>query len=410
MRISLVLVLISVFATSKCDEPAQRTDETLYSEATFKELVADQKHFIMFYAPWCGHCQRLKPVWENLAEEINGNSEIDISIAKVDCTVETKLCSDEGVMGYPTLKLFHPSRDSLRYKGGRDFESLKSFVIAAVNPLPDPNQFSIPNDGLHELTEDNFENHVSTGHHFIKFFAPWCGHCKRLEPAWAQLAKAHTPSEENKGDVKVGRVDCTVQKSVCSKHEVRGYPTLLWFNNGQVVKKYQSGRDIDSFERFITEMTTGEAPPPPVEDKAPPKPAPPKPVPVFQEEPKEQEPTTPVLVLTGKDFDFNIALDVTFVMFYAPWCGYCKRLAPTWEDLAVSDFSEVESPVKIAKIDCTEYNHICQAFEVGGYPTLILFKDGDKVAKYKGNRSMDDLKSFIIKNSKEVAQEAKDEL
>uniref|UniRef100_H2YZQ8 Thioredoxin domain-containing protein n=1 Tax=Ciona savignyi TaxID=51511 RepID=H2YZQ8_CIOSA len=406
MRAALVFIFICIVSAINGENEEQKH---LYSEATFRELVPNQKHFIMFYAPWCGHCNKLKPTWDTLAEEINGNSELDISISKVDCTAETKLCSDEGVMGYPTLKLFHPSRDSLRYKGARDFESLKSFVVAAVNPLPDPAQFAIPNEGLHELTDENFENHVSSGHHFVMFFAPWCGHCKRLEPTWDELAKVHEPSDENKDDVKIGKVDCTVQKMVCSKHEIRGYPTLLWFNNGEVAKKYQSGRNLESLETFVKQMMSGdEAPPAPKEDQPPPPREPPKPAQVFDE--KEEEPTSPVLQLTANDFDFHVAVDVTFVMFYAPWCGHCKRLAPTWEELASADFSELGAPVKIAKIDCTAHNHICQTFEVTGYPSLLLFKDGDKVAKYRGNRSKDDLKSFILQNAKDVETKTKDEL
>ena len=59
---------------------------------------------------------------------------------------------------------------------------------------------------------------------------------------------------------------------------------------------------------------------------------------------------------------------MTFVKFYAPWCGFCKRLAPTWEELAVEDFSELDEEVKIAKIDCTKYAGVCEEYRVSiGY-------------------------------------------
>ena len=60
---------------------------------------------------------------------------------------------------------------------------------------------------------------------FIKFFAPWCGHCQRLAPTWSEFNRLH------KDELNVGLVDCTSDggKPLCGKMEVRGYPTLLFF-------------------------------------------------------------------------------------------------------------------------------------------------------------------------------------
>ena len=59
---------------------------------------------------------------------------------------------------------------------------------------------------------------------FIKFYAPWCGHCKRLAPVWDELHELH------KDEINVGKVDCTEAegRSICGDWEIRGYPTVYF--------------------------------------------------------------------------------------------------------------------------------------------------------------------------------------
>lgn len=63
-------------------------------------------------------------------------------------------------------------------------------------------------------------------HRFIKFYAPWCGHCKSLAPVWDELGR------DLKGKVMIGKVDCTTETSVAGRFGVRGYPTLKFFPAG----------------------------------------------------------------------------------------------------------------------------------------------------------------------------------
>ena len=87
------------------------------------------------------------------------------------------------------------------------------------------------------LNDENAQNAVDEFPLIIiKFFAPWCGHCKTLAPIWKEVARTMTLAEEEGNSlintVKVASVDCTAQPNFCQKHKIRGYPTLKYFIDG----------------------------------------------------------------------------------------------------------------------------------------------------------------------------------
>jgi len=94
-----------------------------------------------------------------------------------------------------------------------------------------------------------------------------------------------------------------------------------------------------------------------------------------------------VLDLTDASFDGELAgIDTALVMFYAPWCGHCKRLKPEFEKSG-GDLLANDPPVTLAKVDCTEGGKdVCNKFEVRGYPTLKIFRNGELSADYNGPR------------------------
>lgn len=71
----------------------------------FDEVVLDSKKnvFVKFFAPWCGHCQRLAPTWVQLSDEVAKDK--DIIIAEFDADAERDIAQKYGVSGYPTLKV-----------------------------------------------------------------------------------------------------------------------------------------------------------------------------------------------------------------------------------------------------------------------------------------------------------------
>ncbi|XP_053688162.1 protein disulfide-isomerase A3 [Sabethes cyaneus] len=89
---------------------------------------------VMFYAPWCGHCKKLKPEYAKAAELLRGEDP-PITLAKVDCTEGGKdTCSKYSVSGYPTLKIFKNGEVSQEYNGPREATGIAKYMKSIVGP------------------------------------------------------------------------------------------------------------------------------------------------------------------------------------------------------------------------------------------------------------------------------------
>jgi len=104
------------------------------------------------------------------------------------------------------------------------------------------------------------------------------------------------------------------------------------------------------------------------------------------------------LDLMGEEgFDAELRThDYTLMNFYAPWCHWCKALAPTYEKAAVEfdkiEFAHKNIRAKFASLNCEKYSQICRKFKVRAYPTLLVFnKDKPLYPTYSGERTVDAL-------------------
>lgn len=136
---SLVFITLILFTASQALEIIEPGPIKL-DASNFNELVVDvqtgaliteKPWFIKFYAPWCGHCKQLAPIWDELYNIHNQ----DLNVADVDCTTDEgrKLCTDFSVSGYPTLFFFPVEEEEsgkyYEYQGIRSREMLERFAF-----------------------------------------------------------------------------------------------------------------------------------------------------------------------------------------------------------------------------------------------------------------------------------------
>ncbi|SCV70598.1 BQ2448_3360 [Microbotryum intermedium] len=137
-------------------------------------------------------------------------------------------------------------------KGSVDVDAPPSFVAQPHQQIDEKrNNHPLPDGQVHilEPTQIDAVKSDDAPPFFVKFYAPWCGHCKALKPRWVDVA------EQLKGKVDVYEMDCDQKstKKVCAAEKIQAYPTLMLYHQGQRVE-YNGPRDVESMHRFVTRV------------------------------------------------------------------------------------------------------------------------------------------------------------
>ena len=215
-----------------------------------------------------------------------------------------------------------------------------------------------------------------------------------IDKSFFNLAKEHrTKIMFCKIDLKDDLADRIIKVSNMTKPSAeKNEPGILILDFKKGVNKFISEDffptfTVEGMEKFINDYAAGKIKPP-----------------VQSEEiPEKQEKA--VYKLVNKSFkkevlDSNVNV---FVKFYSPHCPHCVKLEPA--------FNELAEKLKYNKnLIVAEYNLVANDFdwfEIRGYPTLIMFKAGDKEhhITYEGNRTVEDMMNFVIANLGEVKDE-----
>lgn len=164
----------------------------------------------------------------------------------------------------PTMRIIHPTETMLKYNWEGDAKNLsvadvKSFVSDFKNGKLQPHMKSDPIpeqqtvDGLTTIVAKSWESIVqdTSKDVLVKYYAPWCGHCKALAPVWNDLAK----DVEAVDDLIIADFDATTNE--VPGLEIRGYPTLKFYpKNNKSGLDYSGDRQVADFQSWLSENSS----------------------------------------------------------------------------------------------------------------------------------------------------------
>ncbi|CAD6186133.1 unnamed protein product [Caenorhabditis auriculariae] len=130
MRPTLFTALLSLVACSVSTNPPT---SVLELNDKFLEVKNNGFWFVEFYAPWCAHCKRLHPTWDQLGHAINDKN-LPIRVAKLDCTRFPAVANALSINGFPTIAFFRNGR-RIAYHGAREKEALYNFALKCAAPI-----------------------------------------------------------------------------------------------------------------------------------------------------------------------------------------------------------------------------------------------------------------------------------
>ena len=457
---ALVALIASafVFAHEASDNVIDLTTKNFEEKLGEKEFG-----LVAFYAPWCGHCKRLAPEYSKLAEKfinnekigiyrVNGDEEsnlmtqfeiqgfptvklfkngklfrdydgerdaeslttwlnkktgsVTVSVKTADELAALKESNKVLIVGYFTSK---DSANIAKLVQAADDKELEDFIVADVSVPEILSKNGIEQDSVviyrnfdsNPAVSTDFENIIEfvksnayplvdevSGSSFQRFvdknlpigilFIDFASEQKE-----SLINLLTEVAEQFKGKVSFGYSDASIygeQLNIMGgdKSVIPGFAIM------DLEKRANYPLKGEATKEAIVQLTQS------VVDGTAPK--------FFKTQEIPETNDEPVKVVVGKSYDDIVVNNDNDVLleFYAPWCGHCKSLEPKYTQLA-EELKDV-SGLTIAKVDATEND---TPINIEGFPTIYFFPKGKKDSPivYEGDRTVEDLKTFLQKNA-----------
>jgi protein disulfide-isomerase A1 len=451
----LIILLLSIYSviSVEVEDHVLVLDDKNFDE----ELKNHESLLLEFYAPWCGHCKSLAPEYAKAAEILSKENP-PLHVAKIDATENTELAKRFEIQGFPTLK-FYKNGSYSDYDGARTAESIVRWVKKKTGPVVrhiqteeelknyreqndvyvvyygEPSHANYPVfESVAELYDDILFSHTTlpsqhSGQvvlykNFDEGFSVFNGDVDKSSlVSFIELESVPLISnfDERLAEFIFGKNKAALFlfRSKETEHLLddllirvaRKYKGKLYFTKSGIVGDMEerlaeyygltqgslpqvritdvkSDEDVKNYvlEGEITEHSIDNFVSDFLEGKLSPH---------YKSEEVPETQTGNVYKVVSKTFKEVVASKDDYVLLelYAPWCPHCKEFESVYE--RIGEYFKNNDKVLIAKMDATA-NEV-EGLVVHGYPTLLLFKPGDKEnpLEYDGEREYWDLINFV---------------
>eukprot|EP01129_Flabellula_baltica_P007511 TRINITY_DN2931_c0_g2_i1.p1 TRINITY_DN2931_c0_g2~~TRINITY_DN2931_c0_g2_i1.p1 ORF type:complete len:203 (-),score=48.71 TRINITY_DN2931_c0_g2_i1:16-624(-) len=122
----VILLLLSLLCISQGKSVIELNSENFYENTNQGDWI------VLFYAPWCGHCKSIAPVYRQLGEALDGT---DVSIGQINAEENGSISRGHGITGFPVVKFLSGGKAHV-FKGRRTVEAMKEFVLSGYKNVP----------------------------------------------------------------------------------------------------------------------------------------------------------------------------------------------------------------------------------------------------------------------------------